>query len=231
MVIFASQLSLNYAMGDHINCTYGTWSRTQWPETNFCKVTRKRLYVSDINESYTFSGTSEEKQGSEAIVFRQSPVIEFIPISILSEFHWFLHQRIQSLESDAFINLPDLKWINLFGNQLEIIATEIFNNNGKLEFINLHSNRIKTLNPNLFSNLKSLSVVWLDMNECINENFGVSYQSLTILQDALENCYTNCFNDEECAANVPSTTTSATTTTETLSMFGSIISFGKKIFG
>jgi hypothetical protein len=79
------------------------------------------------------------------------------------------------------INLPELKWINLFGNQLDMTAWEIFNNNGKLEFINLHSNRIKMLNPNLFSNLKSLSVVWFEMNECINENFGVSYQSLTIM--------------------------------------------------
>jgi hypothetical protein len=71
-----------------------------------------------------------------------------------------------------------------------------------VKFINLNSNKIKIINPYLFVNLNNLIDVWLDGNDCVNSNFGITAKSLTKINDSLENCYDNCLNDEECAANI-----------------------------
>jgi Leucine-rich repeat (LRR) protein len=146
--------------------------------------------------------------------------------------------NIDQIEEFALINLTELKWIYLGSNQIESIKTNIFKNNQKLEFIGLFSNKIKMIHPNLFVNLNNLVEVWLEDNECVSNGFGGSRNpGLTTMKNTLDNCYQNCLNDAECAANMiePSTATTSTTTTTTTkensSVFGSVISFGKKFFG
>jgi DNA repair exonuclease SbcCD ATPase subunit len=71
------------------------------------------------------------------------------------------------------------------------------------------------IHPYLFVNLNNLVEVWLDGNDCVNSSFGAPYKSLTSMNGFLKNCYNNCLNDEECAANMTETASTTTTTMAT----------------
>jgi hypothetical protein len=83
MVVFANHLTLNYAMANHLNCVFSTWSNTLWPNFKYFQVQAHNFLSSDKNKSFTFSGSSEEKLDS---IFYGSPTVEFIPVSIFSEY-------------------------------------------------------------------------------------------------------------------------------------------------
>jgi Leucine-rich repeat (LRR) protein len=210
---------------------------TLWPEYKFCGVTNKDFTLSDIDVSITFSGSFQWKQSTTAVQFFESTHIEFIPLAIFNEFpningfmidasnlpilktglfttefkvieYLYLgSNEIETIESDAFINMIDLKWINLSSNQIGMIESDIFKKNNKLEFIGLQSNLIKMITPKLLSNLNKLIEVWLNNNECINFDFGGFSSTLAIMNDALQNCYKNCLIDDKCAPNVTESTT------------------------
>jgi Leucine-rich repeat (LRR) protein len=109
--------------------------------------------------------------------------------------------------------LQELKWIDLSWNQIESIKANIFKNNKKLEFISFYVNKIKMVHPKLFLNLNNLVEVLLASNECVNKDFGGSGESLTTLNETLNTCYSNCLDNDECAANMTETTTTTMVTT------------------
>jgi hypothetical protein len=231
---------VNFVFAYHLDCDFHTWGPLLWPEFKYCLVSKLDLSLSDLNKQYTFTVYSEDRRNITAVQFNKSPTVEFIPLAIFSEFLningfmigesnvpiiktglftiefnvieylYLVENRIQKIEGDAFVNLPNLKWISIFANQIETIHTNTFKKNRRLELINLQHNRIKILDPSLFANLNNLTEVWLNRNDCVNSDFGESHLSLSSLKNTLGNCYDNCLNDEECASfivNITETTT------------------------
>jgi hypothetical protein len=162
---------------------FGTDSWYLWPTFKRCFVSNKDFPSSAKNQSYSFTGSTEEKNNTTAVYFYGRSIIDFIPLEILTEFpningimiyysniptlkegfftKYFKdiqylnlwNNKISKIEEFALIYFTELKWIRLFSNQIESLKTNIFKNNHKLEFIDLNSNKIKIINPKLFANL------------------------------------------------------------------------------
>jgi hypothetical protein len=120
------------------------------------------------------------------------------------QYVYLYHNKIQTIEPQAFQYLFKLKWINLYNNQIESLPFQIFKHNPELIYISLQSNKINSIDSEIFKNLKKLKLVRLTSgNLCINQNFGC-YSSSTCsvsqsdLNSALSTCYSNCIKDIEC---------------------------------
>jgi insulin-like growth factor-binding protein complex acid labile subunit len=108
--------------------------------------------------------------------------------------------KISNIERGAFEKLPELFWIDVRNNRLTNISFDLFEHNPKLSYINLYNNQIVMLNPSLFANLKSLKKVTLTTNKCISSDstFESSDGTLSTMNQKLEQCYTNCADDDYC---------------------------------
>ncbi|KAG5668400.1 hypothetical protein PVAND_016340 [Polypedilum vanderplanki] len=76
------------------------------------------------------------------------------------------------LKENIFKNLAKLNIIDLGENQLTTLNENIFNFNNKLEIIYLDNNRISSLNSSIFENKPNLYCVNLQLNVCINKEYG-----------------------------------------------------------
>jgi hypothetical protein len=244
MVLF--QLNQKEVFATKLICRYDADYLTLWPTHRRCVVSNHNFSSFARNERFSFTGSMKEKNEATVVYFYSSPSIDFIPLEILTEFPnlngiriygsniptleegFFTKDfkdilylslgtnKINQIEENALINLQELKWVDLERNQIESIKTNIFIKSLKLKYIFLRYNNIKMINPQLFLNLNDLVEVWLDNNECTDSDFGGSDESLTLMNDNLKNCHTNCLNDDECAADMIVTTTTKTTTTTTI---------------
>jgi carboxypeptidase N regulatory subunit len=213
------QLKDNEVAATELSCGYGESYSHLWPRFKRCRINYKDFPSSAKNESFTLSGSTEEKNEITAVYFSESPSTDFIPLEIFTEFPnikgiliemsnipilkegFFTndfkaiqylnlwYNKITKIEEFALIDLPELKWIYLGSNLIETIKSNIFRNNQKLEFINLESNKIKMIHPYLYVNLNHLVEVWLERNDCINLKFGSPYKSLTTMNYSLKNCH------------------------------------------
>jgi Leucine-rich repeat (LRR) protein len=203
-----------------------------------CEVDDINLAITAKNDSYTFSGTAKQKQETEVAWFELSPAVDFIPLEIFTEFPkvkkiviWdctmsvvkegvftkefkvilyltLWNNKIEEVEEEAFVNLSELKMIDLGQNNIEYLKKTIFKNNLKLEVIVLYQNKIKMINPKLFQNLNNIREVHLNLgNICVDSVFKESDKSLASLNYELKECFDNCVNDEECAEKIGSSAT------------------------
>jgi hypothetical protein len=136
-----------------------------WPTFNYCRVDNQNFPLSDKNKIFSFSGSASQKKETTVVFFQLSPSLEFIPLQIFNEFPnlngiliersnipilkkgFFTkkfktiqyldlyYNKMQQIEQEAFINLPELKWINLGWNQIESMKINLFKNNIKLEYV------------------------------------------------------------------------------------------------
>ncbi len=114
----------------------------------------------------------------------------------------FNDNKITTVETNAFQHLPKLKWIGLHSNQIRSLPHQIFKNNPELIFIGLHGNKINSITPDFFKNLNKLQRVEFD-GQCMKESLGCTSGcsvSQRELDSELPTCYTNCLDNEECAA-------------------------------
>jgi Leucine-rich repeat (LRR) protein len=239
-------LNGNEVNANELNCHYEKYSLHLWPTFTYCFIRNKDFSAAAKNKKFTLTGSSTEKNETTALYFDSIPSAFFIPLKMLSELpnvngiiiqnsnipllkevlftkefkviqHIYLvSNKIKNIETNAFIHLPELKWIDLGENQIESIKTQIFKYNLKMEFIGLSENKIKKISPTLFSKLNYLIEIWLRDNKCVDSNFGGSHLSFSFMNDTLKNCYKNCLNNDECASNVLKLSTTESTTTSTL---------------
>jgi hypothetical protein len=115
------------------------------------------------------------------------------------------HNKIATIEPNAFHHLPKLKWIQLAANQLNSLPHQIFKNNPELISIELHGNQIYSITPDFFKNLNKLQRVDPNPNACTNKEFGCYSGSCLVsqveLNSGLSTCYSNCLADSECTPN------------------------------
>jgi Leucine-rich repeat (LRR) protein len=201
--------------------------------------------LSDKNKTFSFSGSASQKEDATVIRFNIDLILGFIPLQIFTEFTnlngiiiwdaaleilWkglftkefkaiqyldLTDNYIRKIEEEAFINLPELKWIRFFLNKIESIKTNFFKNNIKLEFIDFYNNKIKMINPSFFKTLDKLIEVDLLFNSCVDSKFKKSDSSLSTMNEKLKVCFDNCLNDYECSSNFAGVTTTTTTTEQT----------------
>ncbi|WP_158996609.1 leucine-rich repeat domain-containing protein [Pigmentibacter ruber] len=77
---------------------------------------------------------------------------------------------INNIPVNAFLQLKQLEWLDLYSNNLENLDNSIFSTNKILRGISLADNKLNKLPTNIFSNLQELQELILDRNEL--ENLG-----------------------------------------------------------
>ena len=78
--------------------------------------------------------------------------------------------QLEVIADDAFDSLTKLKLLSLGGNKIEILTKKMFQNNKELESVNLGKNRIREIEVGSFANLGKLTLI-LGENKCIHRNF------------------------------------------------------------
>lgn len=99
--------------------------------------------------------------------------------------------QIESIESDAFIDLIRLKSLWLHDNKIQTLDKNCFSSMVNVEAIYLDSNKIKFLDPETFKILGGkLSYVDLQKNECTGRIYRSDYFQLNQLEYDLKNICT-----------------------------------------
>ncbi|KAL7011199.1 hypothetical protein ACKWTF_014151 [Chironomus riparius] len=111
---------------------------------------------------------SNPQQNVEAVLINQKETF-FIPNGI-NNFYPNLRLLIVVLSSlkkiflKNFENFPDLEYLNLNYNQIEMLEENLFKFNHKLKFILISDNKIKLIDPSAFNGLINLKHLNLDDN-------------------------------------------------------------------
>jgi Leucine-rich repeat (LRR) protein len=186
-----------------------------------CEVRKADLSENTILETFTFSGTQEQKEIATGIRFQLIGRVAHLPPNLVEEFpkltdlsirwsevlivknnlfgrqfSWIKElylgeNNIKMIEDEAFQHLPNLEEISLYDNEIKSLGAKVFENNSKLKVIWLHDNKINMISPETFRNLNQLKSVDFEGNECFSKPIGCW------------NCYDNIDHTELNSALLP----------------------------
>ncbi|KAK5641189.1 hypothetical protein RI129_009736 [Pyrocoelia pectoralis] len=77
----------------------------------------------------------------------------------------FEDNKIETIKTEAFFNLPGVRSISLLSSGIKWIETGAFSNLPSLLYVNLEKNNITSLSPNVFDNLPKLERLVLSNNQ------------------------------------------------------------------
>lgn len=98
---------------------------------------------------------------------------------------WISSNLLQTLTGDVFDDLVSLKWLHL-SEKTNIFV--ICRNLCLILLILTDNNNIKYISPETFLHLTQLEEVWLDSNQCVDENFFDEYSLSTMSKVITDNC-------------------------------------------
>lgn len=99
------------------------------------------------------------------------------------------HCAIEEIYKENFDGLNELKFLNLAGNKISEISSNTFRSLVSLERLSLANNQISSVSGNLLlPAIHTLAQVWLNTNECIDENFTDEAAIGRLLMTLDDNC-------------------------------------------
>jgi hypothetical protein len=101
------------------------------------------------------------------------------------------NNKIKSLSSTAFLNLPQLGDLDLSNNLLTSLPKDIFSGFRGWFTIWLHNNKLNAIFKTTISNLKTLSQITLKNNTCIDINI-FSFSDFVKNSAAFDNAFAKC---------------------------------------
>jgi hypothetical protein len=112
--------------------------------------------------------------------------------------------EIAEIESEAFQELVNLKWVKLWNNKIKAINYPIFKFNSKLIYISFATNEISKLNPTIFDGISGLKKLDFRYYNCYTAELEAKDGSLTRceLDKAFSKCFENCRSDPDCSAEI-----------------------------
>jgi Leucine-rich repeat (LRR) protein len=191
----------------------------------FCHVENVDLTNQTIVDSFTFHGTLEEKERTNAIDFNRSGRVAHLPQNLVCEFPKLKILKIQHSEipivkrdffgaqlswierlglnsngikiiaNKTFDHLTNLWSIDLSENGIQKLDRNLFENNQKLLWIWLSGNKIKMISPDIFQNLSELRLVVLQRNECVDQFVGCWLCEPKINRTELDSELQNCYDN------------------------------------
>jgi hypothetical protein len=177
-----------------LNCVYGHDF-----DKESCEIEKSNLSMRTVGDSFTFSGSKEDKEKTARIVFSKSGRVDHLPLIIFDMFPkltalsvlssdipivrkrlfkpefakiqvlWLNQDKIKMIKEKAFTHLTNMVEISLQQNKIQSLNRRVFENNHKLMRISLWDNQIKMIAPGTFQHLNQLKLVDLVGNECVNE--------------------------------------------------------------
>ncbi len=158
--------------------------------------------ATDKSLTFSFPATQEQKEKTILISFSKVGRVTHLPETLLEEFPkltlfsikfsripimrnnllgsqfsqverlWLHDNKIEMIEEQTFVYLPNLWWIDLSWNEIQTLSQKVFQKNHKLKYIWLSWNFIKRIEPGTFRNLNQLEVFYLWGNECVDQTIG-----------------------------------------------------------
>jgi hypothetical protein len=115
--------------------------------------------------------------------------------------------EIQELPAGIFGTLKELEVLGLGENNLKIIHGSTFQNNKNLRKLWLYSNKIEAVEEETFDELKKLTLLNLNLNRNINEQYGSNDANKTIDLTQVSSDLSECYRSYNIYFNITKTTT------------------------
>jgi hypothetical protein len=199
-------------------------------------------YYESEKHSFYITGSSVSKSSINTFYIYGSNKLDFIPLDILTEFpnlnglfidgvnlptvkiglfkpelqkieYLYLQGTIETIEPQAFQYLINLKWVRLYGSNIQTLPYQLFKNNPDLIYI-LLGGKINSIHSNSFDGLNKLKLVDFSSNVgCIKGKIGCETCLITHsdLRGKLQGCFDNCSNGTACHTSFLSYEASQTT--------------------
>jgi Leucine-rich repeat (LRR) protein len=114
-----------------------------------------------------------------------------------------MHGKINEIHQSDLKPFPELEYLNLHNNTIEVLEEGLFDFNPNLGFISFANNKIYKIHPEIFDKLTKLTFLFLDANKCVDK---LAKDDFKAFNKAIKEVKTKCLND--------TITTTTTTTTE-----------------
>ncbi|KAG5668989.1 hypothetical protein PVAND_016892 [Polypedilum vanderplanki] len=109
--------------------------------------------------------------------------------------------RLKEIHQNDFSPFPQLKSLELFENDIEVLEDDLFKFNPNLEMIWLSSNKIFHVSPTAFAAIKNLRYISFDSNPCASQYVQNNATAAKII---VENAIKNCVDQKELEVKFPS---------------------------
>ncbi|KAG5666351.1 hypothetical protein PVAND_014385 [Polypedilum vanderplanki] len=180
VIIFLSQSELQFVSSEALKCSFSTGSWQYAISMYYCEVHNNNIFISKSSVTVTsIEGKHIGDRSNKHVVgisFNTLPNVNYMPLHLnyfftnLIAIQIYNSSLLEIHQSDLKV-FPNLKYLYLCCNKLEIIEAELFKYNPQLQLIWLQKNRIYHIDPFVFTFLHQLQVLWLDGNNC-SKSFG-----------------------------------------------------------
>jgi hypothetical protein len=167
----------------------------------------KHLEIESVNGTHLLSAlTNDDVKG---IIFdrKKSSHPSFFPLNIEYFFKnlnliRFVNMHLKEIHSCDLKPFPKLKFLSLFGNDLQVIGKDLFQYNQQLEALWVAFNKmIRHIDTNVFDNLQELK--FLDVRNYYDNtcDLGLWYTNITESKDAIKKVQSKMCYDEVIGRN------------------------------
>jgi len=101
--------------------------------------------------------------------------------------------KLKEIHQSDLKVFPNLVYIFLVYNEIEVIEDGLFDFNPDLEYIGFYEGKLVHIDPNVFDRLNNLSNVLLSLVRCVNTNF---LDSIEQVQEGIKLIKSKCSNSE-----------------------------------
>ncbi|KAL7013012.1 hypothetical protein ACKWTF_015150 [Chironomus riparius] len=195
----------------NIDCTYQIYTFFVIGPTYYCKVSSnlnitspELAAIDSASDNHTASKFNDDVFGFWA----ENKTINFFPQNLDKIFKnlkliVIMHGKINEIHQDDLKPFPQLEYLNLHNNTIEVLEEGLFDFNPNLAFISFANNKLYKIHPEVFDKLTKLSFLFLDANKCVDKLAKDDYKALS---KAIKEVKFKCLND--------TITTTTSTTTE-----------------
>lgn len=128
-------------------------------------------------------------EGDESVtglVFSFNRNVFYLPVNVSASFenlqaYVAVCCSVEDVFVENFEGLVNLIMLDLRGNKIQSVASAVFGDLVALKFLRLSQNKIKFMNGEVVAPLKSLQHLYLEANDCIDQNFldeSFSYEGI-----------------------------------------------------
>jgi hypothetical protein len=201
-----------------LKCDYSTqrldnaWSL--YGSFQYCKILNADLSNNSLSESYSFTGTEQEKLETTGIYFTRCPnTVHFIPQNIATELpnlkeFLIVGSNIPTLKDNLFTkSFENLQFVSLGKNNIKEIEEHAFSKLPKLKWLGLWYNLLETIKSHIFANNLDLQFVYLNGNriKILNVHLFKGLGKLKYFYFNSNVCVSEAFGCETCMDTVSQT--------------------------
>lgn len=120
----------------------------------------------------TFKGFNNYHDIDVKGIYFEFSVVYYFPKNIEQKFKnltaiSIINSKLREIHQIDLKVFPELRYLSLKGNEIQVMEKDLFEFNPKLEVVSLNHNHIKHIDPSVFDGLKDIKVLQLALNPCL----------------------------------------------------------------